>query len=66
MWMNQPQMNDTKTEFVIFVKSNLLGQINLDSISVGGLRVNSSQTVTFLSAILDKKIVFQAKCSIKA
>ena len=48
MWTNQLKMNNTKTEFTIFGKSNLR-KINLDSITVGGITVNSSQMSNFLA-----------------
>ena len=53
------QMNGTKTEFIIFGTSNLISKINLDSITVGGITVNSSQVVKFLGTILDQTLYFR-------
>ena len=57
MWMNQLQMNHTKTELIKI--SNLLSKIDLDSITVRGITVNCSKKVKFLGAILDETFSFR-------
>ena len=56
MWANQLQMNDTKTEYIIFGTSNLLSEIDLYSITVRGIAVDSSQVEEFLGTILDETL----------
>ena len=59
-------MNNTKTEFIIFGISNLLRELDLDSITVGGETVNSSQMVKFLHTTLDETLSFRKDVAARA
>ena len=59
MCLNHLHMNDTKTESTTFGTTHLLSKKNLDSITIGGTRVNCSKTIKFLGAFLDETLSFK-------